>query len=332
VLAHRSSTRLGLGRTAAALFASALVALTLSGCASDDDERSGEEPAVTTTTTAVAEAPADDAPVERPELPDGREIEVQVPSGYDPDKPAPLVVLLHGYGVDGPIQNAYFKLGEVADANGMLAVFPSGTENSEGDRFWNATDACCAPPGSDVDDSGYLLDVINTVKADYSVDPKRVYLMGHSNGGFMAFRMACDHAEVIAGIAALAASTFADTDRCNPSEPVATLQVHGTADDSVRYEGEVEGIDGGDRTYPGALETLEIWATYNGCDLEPDEPAPAPRAIIAEADPATVIAHSACDPGGHAELWTAPDGVHIPAITPDFTEQVVEFLLAHPKP
>jgi polyhydroxybutyrate depolymerase len=183
-----------------------------------------------------------------------------------------------------------------------------------------------------VDDSGYLLDVINTVKADYSVDPKRVYLMGHSNGGFMAFRMACDHAEVIAGIAALAASTFADTERCNPSEPVATLQVHGTADDTIRYGGEVEGVDGGERTYPGALETLEIWARSNGCDLDPDDPAPPPRALVRDVEPATVIAHSDCDPGGHAELWTVPDAPHIPAITTDFTAQVVEFLLAHPKP
>jgi polyhydroxybutyrate depolymerase len=322
---------LHLGRTTGALAVLGALALILSACASDGQDRAEGEPALTTTSEVAAE-PVGDAPAERPELPEGREIEVQVPSGYDPDVAAPLVVLLHGYGVDGPIQNAYFKLGEVADRNGMLAVFPSGTQNSEDERYWNATDACCAPPGSDVDDSAYLLDVIDTVKADYSVDPKRVYLVGHSNGGFMAFRMACDHAEVIAGIVALAASTFADPDRCTPAEPVATLQVHGTADDTIRYDGEVEGVDDGERTYPGALETLEIWATYNGCDLAPDEPAPPVRTIIQEAEPATVIAHSDCDRGGHAELWTAPGGAHIPAITPDFSDQVVEFLLAHPKP
>ena len=238
------------------------------------------------------------------------------------------MVLLHGHGVDGPVQNAYFKLGEVADQNGMLAVFPSGTENSKGERYWNATDACCSPPGTDVDDAGYLLDVIDTVKADFSVDPKRVFLVGHSNGGFMSFRMACDHADVIAAVVTLAAATFKDPADCTPSEPVATLQIHGTADKTISYRG--EDIRG--RDYPGAIETLEAWATYNGCRLTPDDPVPAPRAIIQDADPATVIAHSDCNPGGHSELWTAPGGAHIPPITPDFSAQVVEFLLAHPKP
>ncbi|WP_421119725.1 hypothetical protein ACE2AJ_20625 [Aquihabitans daechungensis] len=109
---------------------------------------------------------------------------------------------------------------------------------------------------------------------------------------------------------------------------VATLQIHGTADKTITYRG--EDIRG--RDYPGAIETLETWATYNGCDLTPDDPAPPPRAIIQDARPATVIAHSDCDPGGHSELWTAPGGPHIPAITPDFSAQVVDFLLAHPKP
>lgn len=313
-----------------------VLAMAVAACSSGDSDGAndgagaGGSTAAEATTTGSEQATT--TTVERVELPEGHEIEVQAPSGYDPNKPAPLVVLLHGYGVDGEIQNLYFKFREAADANGMLAVYPDGTENSDGERFWNATSACCAPAGSEVDDSAYILDVIDTVKADYSVDPERVYLVGHSNGGFMSFRMACDHADVIAAIVSLAGSTPVAPDECSPSEPVATLQIHGTADDTILYDGEVLGTDGGDETYPGALETLETWATYNGCDLVPDDPAPEPRRIIVDAEPATVISHSDCDPGGHAELWTAPEGPHIPAITPDFSTQLVEFLLAHPKP
>jgi polyhydroxybutyrate depolymerase len=54
--------------------------------------------------------------------------------------------------------------------------------------------------------------------------------------------------------------------------------------------------------------------------------------VVVDVEPAPVIAHSSCDPGGHAELWTVPGGVHIPALTPDFSAQVLDFLLAHPKP
>lgn len=304
----------------------ALVLLT--SCGADDEPDRAADPAPTTT----AEQPSTTVAGERPELPADRPIEVLVPDDLDPDEPAPLVVLLHGYGADGAVQTAYFGMAEAAAERGMLLVAPSGTENAEGRRFWNATDACCAraggDDGTDVDDVGYLLDVIATVQADHEVDPNRVYLVGHSNGGFMSFRMACDHADVVAAIVSLAGATFADPDDCSPSEPVATLQIHGTADDTIAYEG---GDIGGTR-YPSAQETLEAWVASNGCDPEPEEPSPEPRQVFSGTDPATVTVHGGCDPGGHAELWTVPGGEHIPGLAPDFSDQVLDFLLAHPKP
>lgn len=196
----------------------------------------------------------------------------------------------------------------------MILVAPDGTQNAAERRFWNATDACCDFENTAVDDIGYLTDVIASVKADHAVDEQRVYLVGHSNGGFMSFRMACERSETIAAIVAIAASTMGPDDSrpCTPTEPVATLQVHGTADDTISYDG----ADNRGRDYPGALDTLATWADFNGCDPEADDPAPEPRAIIADLEPATVIAHSDCDEGGHAELWTQAEGVHIPAFTP----------------
>lgn len=115
----------------------AVLLLTFTACASDgSDDASGDDGSSATTaeetTTTTTGGSTTTATVERPELPEGREIEVQVPTDYDADMPAPLVVLLHGFGVDGPVQNAYFRLGEVADENGMLAVFPSGHRERRG--------------------------------------------------------------------------------------------------------------------------------------------------------------------------------------------------------
>lgn len=303
----------------------------LVGCSDDGADDAADPTSTTATEQATTTAATDAEQAERPELPADRPIEVLVPDDLDPDEPAPLVVLLHGYGADGAIQTAYFGMAEAAAERGMLLVAPSGTEDVTGLRFWNATDACCARAGggdgTDVDDVGYLLDVIDTVEADHAVDPNRVYLVGHSNGGFMSFRMACDHADVVAAIVSLAGATFADPADCSPTEPVATLQVHGTADETIEYDGgAIRGT-----AYPSAAETLEAWVANNGCDPEPDDPAPEPRQLVVDVDPATVIAHSSCDPGGHAELWTIPGGVHIPALTPDFSDQVLDFLLAHPK-
>jgi polyhydroxybutyrate depolymerase len=246
-----------------------------------------------------------------------------------PKDPAPLVILLHGYGASGAVQEAYLKLAPVVDAKGMLLVTVDGTENAIQKRFWNATDACCAGPRTaDVDDSTYLRGVIADVAAHHRIDPKRIYFVGHSNGGFMSYRMACDHADVVAAIVSLEAATWNDPGKCRPSTSVAVLEIHGTGDRTISYDG----ASIGGRTFPGAKQTVETWARYDGCRLTPDTPAPAPHAIEQNLPPATVTAYSkGCTGNGHAELWTQPDGVHIPQLAPDFADQVIAFLLAHPK-
>ncbi len=241
--------------------------------------------------------------------------------------PAPLLILLHGHGVDGAIQDAYLRLASATDAHGMLYVHPDGTSDSRSERFWNATDACCGA-GSGVDDSAYIGAIIAVVKARYTVDPRRVFIVGHSNGGFMAFRMACDHADEIAAIVSIEGATWANPSRCQPTEPVTVLEVHGTADDTIRYDG---GTIGNTR-YPGAKETVATWARYDGCDTKATLPAPPARAIEDQLPPATVLSYSTgCDGHAIAELWTQAHGVHIPPFSASFADQIVSFLLAHPK-
>lgn len=254
-----------------------------------------------------------------------RPYEVHVPPGYG-KKPAPLLILLHGFSVDGAMQEAYFKLTPVADEHGMLYVHLDGTVNVVGARFWNATDACC-DPRDHVDDAAYISAVITDVKSRYHVDPGRVFLVGHSNGGFMAYRMACDHADEIAAIVSVAGATWADPSRCKPSEPVATLEIHGTADRTIYY-------DGGtilSAHYPSVEQTVAAWARYDGCRKRQARPVPAGVAIVKRLPRATVRAFTDCDRNGHVELWTQPRGVHIPPLRADFAERVVRFLLAHPK-
>jgi len=233
------------------------------------------------------------------------------------------------FGLSKPqILRLYLQLAPLAEARGFLYAHPDGKIDSQGKYFWNATDACCDMDGSGVDDSAYLDAIIKEVEATYNVDRSRIYLIGHSNGGFMSYRMACDHADEIAALVSLEAATYAGPRKCAPSEPVATLEIHGTSDDTISYDG---GKILGHR-YPGAVATTKMWAKYDGCRLVPDSPAPAPHDIEANMPPATVTAYSTgCAPNGHAELWTEEGGSHIPKLTPTFGEQVVAYLLAHPK-
>lgn len=258
-----------------------------------------------------------------------RPVEVLVPDAYDPNVPAPLVILLHGYGASGVIQNAYFGLGALANERGALFASPDGTLDPSDQQFWNATDACCDFAGSGVDDSGYLRQLVEDIRAAYNIDPKRIHFVGHSNGGFMSYRMACDHADLIASIASLAGATFADPGDCTPSEPVHVLQIHGTADETIAYDGAIIGS----AAFPGAVESAETWAGTAGCSLTSSPGTPLDLDSALTGDETTVARYTeGCDPGGSAELWTIAGGGHIPSLTSSFAPAVLDFLLGHPKP
>src|SRR5262249_57996546 len=96
---------------------------------------------------------------------------------------------------------SYLKLTPLSDARGFLYAYPDGTVDALGLRFWNATDACCDTGNTMVDDSGYLSGLIVQIEARYTVDPKRVFVVGHSNGGVIGDRLACGHRRQVAATA-----------------------------------------------------------------------------------------------------------------------------------
>ncbi|MFT5048970.1 MAG: polyhydroxybutyrate depolymerase [Chlamydiales bacterium] len=254
-------------------------------------------------------------------------VSVHVPAGYSPAVPMPLVMLLHGYSADGPGQEAYMQFTPLSDERGFLYLYPNGTLDGAGNRFWNGTNACCDFAGSGIDDSGYLRDLIEAVGQALNVDERRVYLIGHSNGGFMSHRLACDHPDLITAIASLAGATWNNAAACGAASGVHVLQVHGTNDTTIFY-------NGGNLTgsvYPGAVATVEQWAGFAGCSLTPDNSAP-PLDLDASlaGDETTVRSYpSGCSNDGSAELWTINGGGHIPALSADFSPAVVDFLFDH---
>lgn len=257
------------------------------------------------------------------------ELPVTVPANYDAGAPAPLIILLHAYTSSGVIQDFYMGFSAIADTYGFLFVSPDGDREVEGkkNRFWNASHACCNFYQSDVDDSSYILNIIKEVKADFNVDPNRIYLIGHSNGGFMSYRAAYDHSETIAAIASFAGASHVDM-RSAPQNPVHVLQIHGTSDGTIAYEG----ADIGGNAYPSANDTVAQWAKYNGCETQATEGEV--RDLVANLEgyeSSVLVFNQGCKAGGSSELWTIANGSHVPAFSDTFTKQVVEWLLAHPK-
>ncbi|MEO0974143.1 MAG: alpha/beta fold hydrolase, partial [Pseudomonadota bacterium] len=192
-------------------------------------------------------------------------VQVHLPPAVEEGGALPLVINLHGYGGDANSQSQYFGLTPAADARGFILATPDGTQDFFGLRFWNATDACCDFFQSQPDDSSYLRTLIEVIAASFDVDDRRIHVVGHSNGGFMAHRMACDHADRIAAIVSFAGAQWEQEDRCAPSEAVAVAQLHGTGDGVIQYTG---GCIPGLACYPSARESVQSWAALNGCDLQ----------------------------------------------------------------
>jgi len=250
----------------------------------------------------------------------GRPFCVHAPLGSRPR--LPVVLLLHGYSSNGESQSRYLDLDSQVDRRGFILVKPNGTMNAHGSRFWNAGRRFSV---GGPDDVGYLAAVIDDVVTTFDADPARVYALGHSNGAFMAHRLACERSNRIAAIVTIAGSVVPGS--CRPEQPVSVLTVHGTKDRLIRYEGDT--LLGA--SYASADVTLDFWARADGCQ-KTRRPGPSLR-LVCDAQEATVAMYAGCPPGITVEHWRL-DGVgHVPNFAlPAWPAAVLDFLWAHPKP
>ena len=256
-------------------------------------------------------------------------VALYLPSNPDPGAVLPLVVSLHGFTGNATEHENYFKLRNQVDDRQFMLCVPNGLTNFQGDRFWNATDVCCDFGFQRPDDSGYLRELIETIMASHPVDEGSIHVTGHSNGGFMAYRMACDNADLVASVASLAGATFGNPANCSPSEPVHVLQIHGTADTVIDYNGSCFGPF----CYPSAPQTVQIWSKYNQCSgMMEDAPPLDLVGNISGAETSRSIIREGCEESGVAELWAINGGNHGPSFNGNFARELVDWLLIHRRP
>lgn len=262
-----------------------------------------------------------------PASPPSRSFSIYFPS-QSSDTPMPLVLLLHGYGSSGSGQEVYMSMKSLADREKFLLVIPDGTLNSQRERFWNAGPICCDYFNSQVNDEQFLLDLVQYATRMYHVDQQRMYLIGHSNGGAMAYRMACHHPEVFSAVASLAGIGQYEVSACKGSSPTGVLHIHGIADQTVLFQG---GLRNG-KPYVGAVENVQRWALLNGCSAAVEEASTTIDLVrdIQDAD-TRVTSWPSCTRGVRTELWTIPEGSHVPALTQNFSSLVYAFLMGHTK-
>lgn len=146
----------------------------------------------------------------------------------------PLFIVLHGSRARGAAVREQSGMDSVADAHGVLVAYPDGRGGIFGvNTDWNAGDCCGEPQQAGVDDIAFLRRLVADVAARLPVDRHRIYVIGFSDGGRMAYRTACEMSSEVAAVAIVAGSLT--TARCAPLRAVPTVAFHGTSDDEVLY-------------------------------------------------------------------------------------------------
>jgi len=256
-----------------------------------------------------------------------RPYDVKVPSGYDQATAFPVVVALHGGGgsaataetmtCPGGDRAEASCLQGLGDVEGFLTVFPNGSgfppvrrlrtwNAGGGEAGWNCTSGRACAEGTD--DMVYLDAVLDDVARRYHVDPDRIYAVGLSNGAALAHRLACERSGRFAAVVAVAGSNqFSTTSPCDPAEPVAVMQVHGTEDPCWTYEtSESACVDRGGRKL-GAIESITGWVERLGCHQGSEVPVPD---VDDDGTSTTMRTWTGCDGGVEVVLATVKGGGH----------------------
>lgn len=181
-----------------------------------------------------------------------RDYRVFQPPTLDVTKPVPLVVVLHGSPLDASAFEAVIHFQAEASAAGFLAAYPDGC-----DEDWNQDHQ-----SYDVVFVGTMLD---RLESEFQIDRSRVYVVGASAGAFMAYRLGCDMADRIAAVASVAGSMWWDD--CQPARPISILEMHGTTDANVPYDGGGSSYHG--QTVPSVMSVVQRWAALDACPGQP---------------------------------------------------------------
>jgi len=210
-----------------------------------------------------------------------RSYRVHLPPSYREGHPMALVFALHGYGNTAAKFEKTIGFNRIADREGFIVVYPNAVAfGPKQKQLWNGGGIYEIWWAGRVDDVGFIAKLIDTVSADYTIDPNRIFVFGSSSGGFMAHHLGARLPDRFAAIAPWAGLLAYNDFVAGP--PVSVIHFHGGQDTKVLYKGLPNwgffGVERGSR----------LWARRNRCQSLP---------IVIRNDPNTLV-----------RQWTAPKG------------------------
>lgn len=226
-----------------------------------------------------------------------------VPSTYDVDVPPPLIVNMHGFGGSNTEFYDYSHFDLIAEEYGVVVIYPQGYENS-----WNAGWCCGDAKDEGIDDVSFILEMIDIVSSNISIDSSRIYSSGHSNGCAMTHKLANEASDIFAAAGCMALYLLEDP---HPSySPISLIEVHGTLDAIIPYGNSYVGslqFDMSLEGEEGAIQNIMDWAEMNGCEGSDDLPT-----IFENYPDYSIMGYDDCEEGTEVQLVTLNFAHHIP--------------------
>jgi polyhydroxybutyrate depolymerase len=235
---------------------------------------------------------------------------LNVPASYTPGTPTPLLLAFHSRTTTGREIMTSSQILSWAAAMNIIVVAVNGAVH-EGSSSWNAGRCCTDATTNEENDVLLASTIIDYLNSQATIDSSRVWAMGHSNGGMMAYRLACDLSEKITAIAVVTGAFVDDT--CNPAKQVSLIHLHGDLDPTVPYNG------GGKLDTPDIYHSVLDYTKANTCN-------------------GTTEASITDDEQRY--LWNCSDGVQVELVNymaqshawvDGYTERILRFLIAHPR-
>ncbi len=187
---------------------------------------------------------------------------LHLPPGLDKEKPVPLLVMLHYYTGTGEAEAYQTGFSDKADVEHFIAVYPDGPNPAPPGFAWNTPSP---EPGPNAD-AAFVGELIKRSQAQYTIDQKRIYVCGMSQGAFAAYAIGCELSSVVAAIAPVNGILFT---KPKSADPISVLIINGTDDQGIPFNGAAASEETGDLAIPSVAEAVAVWVAHNGCSKEP---------------------------------------------------------------
>jgi len=187
------------------------------------------------------------------------------PDSYDPTTPLPILIGLHGINGSPASFRDQFLFGALASEYKYVGIFPLGWgDEVNSNPTWNSGSCCLSAMVANINDVEFIQAIIQEVKKNYFVDESRIWAVGFSAGGMMAYKLGCDLASVVTAIGVVSGTLMQDP--CNPVAPISIIHLHGELDDAIPVLG------GGQYSTPPIRAGVLTAAGIFGCTPTLDSP------------------------------------------------------------